>query len=65
MAEWIIEVKDGKFPIGKWTELVRCWDCKHGTEVDYKDIYFCRLGNGTHHGTFYCANAGRKNEVEE
>ena len=29
MAEWIIEVKDGKFPIGKWTELVRCRDCKH------------------------------------
>lgn len=29
MAEWIIEVKDGKFPIGKWTELVRCKDCKY------------------------------------
>lgn len=29
MAEWIIEVKDGKFPIGKWTELVRCKDCKN------------------------------------
>lgn len=28
MAEWIIEIKDGKFPIGKWTELVRCKDCK-------------------------------------
>ena len=32
MAEWIIEVKDGKFPIGKWTELVRCKDCKYMTE---------------------------------
>lgn len=29
MAEWIIEVKDGKFPIGKWTKLVRCQDCKY------------------------------------
>lgn len=29
MAEWIIEVKDGKFPIGKWTELVRCRDCRY------------------------------------
>lgn len=28
MAEWIIEIKDGKFPIGKWTELVRCKDCR-------------------------------------
>lgn len=34
MAEWIIEIKDGKFPIGKWSLLVRCKDCKwfeHGT----------------------------------
>lgn len=32
MAEWIVEVKDGKFPIGKWTELVRCKDCRHNPD---------------------------------
>lgn len=45
-------------------ELVRCKDCKHGTETDYKDVYFCRLGNGMHHRTFYCGNAERKDEPE-
>ena len=43
----------------------RCEDCKHGTETDYKDVYFCRLGNGLHHRTFYCGNAERKDKVEE
>lgn len=37
MAEWIIEVKDGKFPIGKWTELVRCKDCKHWKKLMPED----------------------------
>lgn len=32
MAEWIIEIKDGKFPVGKWTELVRCKDCKYNLD---------------------------------
>lgn len=36
MAEWIIEVKDGKFPIGKWTELVRCKDCVFGCAYNEK-----------------------------
>lgn len=43
----------------------RCEDCKHGIEADYKDVYFCRLGNGTHHRTFYCGNAERKDGGEE
>lgn len=37
MAEWIVEVKDGKYPIGKWTELVRCKDCKwYGRSAETK-----------------------------
>ena len=38
MAEWIIEIKDGKFPIGKWTELVRCKGCKHYERL----MHLCR-----------------------
>lgn len=45
--------------------IVRCKDCKHGTEADYKDIYFCNLGNGIHDDAFYCANAERSDETVE
>lgn len=48
----------------KW-DILKCKDCKHGTETDYKGVYFCRLGNGTHHQTFYCGNAARKEDAEE
>ena len=39
MAEWIVEIKDGKFPIGKWTKLVRCKDYKH--RYGDKDEPYC------------------------
>lgn len=42
MAEWIIEIKDGKFPIGKWTELVRCKDCKWLFIDEFEPVQFCR-----------------------
>lgn len=64
MAEWIIEVKDGKFPIGKWTELVRCKDCKYnyanmipGGKGCQQNVYIEVDDN------FFCAEGER--EVEE
>ena len=65
MAEWIIEIKDGKFPIGKWTELVRCKDCKNRSTEDCirfcPDCFYC---NTTDDDDF-CSWGERKDEVEE
>ena len=67
MAEWIIEVKDGKFPIGKWTELVRCKDCVYYTpEVDEPHKSTCqRLWGGMTEckADSYCSDGVRKDEV--
>ena len=72
MAEWIIEVKDGKFPIGKWTELVRCKECKHlwrYIESDTHKINFimweCKKDHNPNGEHFYCSDGERKDEVEE
>lgn len=60
MAEWIIEIKDGKFPIGKWTELVRCKDCL------YYEAGYCTNGYQTtpRESHFYCGDAERKDSEE-
>ena len=66
MAEWIIEIKDGKFPIGKWTPLVRCKDCKWW----HKDGV-CRMLSNNHYPVVYmddvdfCSRGARMDEVEE
>lgn len=66
MAEWIIEVKDGKFPIGKWTELVRCKDCTHWDKTwtnDWSpDYHYCPMIDGVRKGDFYCADAERRTD---
>lgn len=46
MAEWIVEIKDGKFPIGKMSELVRCKDCRYRENfptLDDTEALYCRL----------------------
>lgn len=58
MAEWIIEVKDGKFPIGKWTELVRCKDCKWIDLCKDPENYEYKGANG------FCSKGERKESEE-
>ena len=65
MAEWIIEIKDGKFPIGKWTELVRCKDCKRYEPNGNKEHGNCSQHLTLAYETDYCSWGERKDEVEE
>ena len=63
MAEWIIEIKDGKFPIGKWTELVRCKDCKHYHDIEFVDkrtIKVCVKGIGLSSPEDYCSKGEKR-----
>lgn len=63
MAEWIIEIKDGKFPIGKWTELVRCKDCKHWAMHSWcsRLAPFDKVYMGADD---FCSKGKRRDEVE-
>ena len=64
MAEWIIEVKDGKFPIGKWSPLVRCKDCKHSKRDDFCNCRWCQKPGSIKvvKDEFYCAYGERKDD---
>lgn len=74
MAEWIIEIKDGKYPIGKWTELVRCKDCKHAKTaqtvlsgiISWCDVwsgkYYHSEGNDPIEPNDYCSYGERREE---
>ena len=63
MAEWIIEIKDGKFPIGKWTELVRCRDCAYRVEANTSDgSAWCSQLDGLMPPDWFCADGERKEE---
>lgn len=70
MAEWIIEIKDGKFPIGKWTELVRCKNCKWYTP--FRNIQGGEMGEGECEGydpcvpaNHFCSRGERKEKKNE
>ena len=72
MAEWIIEIKDGKFPIGKWTELVRCKDCEYRSEKAFRSVdgdvveyNYCSQWNRESNINGYCYKGERKDEVKE
>jgi hypothetical protein len=65
MAEWIIEIKDGKFPIGKWTELVRCKDCKYLNKEEMRCFEVEGLGYRNVSDDDFCSRGECKNNGEE
>ena len=62
MAEWIIEIKDGKFPIGKWTEIVRCKDCKHYRDEEPGMVYCPNIVGGWVEADWFCADGERRED---
>lgn len=65
MAEWIIEIKDGKFPIGKWTRLVRCKDCTYWEQAKPDSGSCNRAFEITAYANDFCSYGERKDEVGE
>ena len=62
MAEWIIEIKDGKFPIGKWTELVRCKDCKFWDKESDGERRYCAASGSYWRADEYCSDGERRED---